>query len=74
MLWETFVKRGAADRPDRLITVMSTRADKHGSEDRSTEVPRRTLRDELNAKSNLYNTRDCTTATQWWRELEVPIA
>ena len=73
MLWENFARRGKANTPGRLITVMSTRANKHGSDDRSTEVPRRTLKDELAAKSNLFNTQDCDTKTQWWREIEVPI-
>jgi hypothetical protein len=73
MLWENFARRSKSDTPDRLITVMSTRANKHGSEDRSTEVPRKTLRDELQANSRLVNTQDCTPATQWWREVEIPI-
>ena len=73
MLWENFARRSRSDTPDRLITVMSTRANKHGSEDRSTEVPRKTLRDELQANSRLVNTQDCTPATQWWREVEIPI-
>jgi hypothetical protein len=73
MLWENFARRSKSDTPDRLITVMSTRANKHGSEDRSTEVPRKTLRAELQANSRLVNTQDCTPATQWWREVEIPI-
>ena len=60
MLWENFARRGKAGTPGRLITVMSTRANKHGSEDRSTEVPRRTLKDELPADRRLFNTQDCT--------------
>jgi len=59
-----FARRSKSDTPDRLITVMPTRANKHGSEDRSTEVPRRT-QDELQANSRLVNTQDCTPATQW---------
>ena len=74
MLWANFARRGPADKPDRLITVMSTRANKHGSEDRSTEVPRKTLKSELETLSTLVNTQDCTPVTQWWREVEIPLA
>ena len=74
MLWENFARRSKSDTSGRLITVMSTRANKHGSEDRSTEVPRRTLKTELQANSTLVNTQDCTPTTQWWREVEIPIS
>ena len=74
MLWEKFARLGDANTPGRLITVMSTKAGPHGSDDRSTEVPRKTLKDELNASSTLFNTQDCTPTTQWWLHVEVPIA
>lgn len=74
MLWENFARRSTEATEDRLITVMSTRANKHGSENRSTEVPRRTLKTALQTHSTLVNTQDCTPETQWWREVEVPIS
>lgn len=73
MLWENFARRSTSATRGRLITVMSTRANKHGSEDRSTEVPRKTLKAELAANSTLVNTQDCTPETQWWREVDVPL-
>ena len=73
MLWENFARRGKPGASDRLITVLSTRAKMHGSEERSTEVPRKTLVAELQAASTLVNTQDCTPTTQWWREVEIPI-
>lgn len=58
-MWNRFKKRGKADKPDRLKSVMSTMAGKHGGKnDAPTEVPRRPLVDALKADSNLYNTQD----------------
>ena len=73
MLWDNFARRGPAGTPGRLVTVMSTRGGKHGSEERSTEVPRTTLRDELSAKSDLFNTQTLTTKAKWWHEVGIPI-
>lgn len=58
-MWNRFAKRGDADKPGRLTSVMSTMAGKHGGKHGSpTEVPRQPLVDELKAKSNLVNTQD----------------
>jgi hypothetical protein len=57
-LWRLFSKRSARQAPDRLITVLSTKSDKHGDPRRATEVPRRKLVKELAAQSRLINTQD----------------
>ncbi|MGR7995079.1 hypothetical protein [Xanthobacter sp. ZOL 2024] len=57
-MWNRFHKRGAARKPDRLTSVLSTMHGKHGDDDKNTEVPRRTLVNELQAKSNLVSTEN----------------
>lgn len=57
-MWNRFQKRGAAQKRDRLTSVLSTRHGKHGNDATNTEVPRRTLVSELRAKSNLFSTED----------------
>lgn len=58
-MWNRFSKRGKADRPDRMTSVMSTMAGKHGGKHGSpTEVPRRPLVDALEADTHLFNTQD----------------
>ncbi|TNE34259.1 MAG: hypothetical protein EP350_02290 [Alphaproteobacteria bacterium] len=58
-MWKRFEKRGKPDTPDRLKTVMSTMAGKHGGKNGApTEVPRITLVNDLKAESSLFNTED----------------
>ncbi len=57
-LWKLFRQRGDAQKKNRLQTVLSTKGGVHGSEDRDSEVPRRTLVDELKKKSHLTTTED----------------
>lgn len=58
-MWNRFRKRGDAAKADRLTSVMSTMAGKHGGKNNSpTEVPRRPLVEALKADSNLVNTQD----------------
>jgi hypothetical protein len=58
-MWNRFKKRSETGDPDRLKTVMSTMAGKHGGKnDAPTEVPRIPLVQELKAKSELSNTQD----------------
>jgi hypothetical protein len=58
-VWSRFAKRGKAGTPDRMTSVMSTMAGKHGGKNGSpTEVPRRPLVDALKADTNLVNTQD----------------
>lgn len=56
-LWNLFKKKGDATRPDRLLTLMSTMAGKHGHEDRGTEVPRKKLQTAIEENSTLYSTQ-----------------
>jgi Metallo-beta-lactamase superfamily len=56
-LWNSFAKKGdTAGDPGRLKTVLSTMKGKHGSDKEGTEVPRRTLLDELTKHSELHST------------------
>ncbi|MBQ1499222.1 MAG: MBL fold metallo-hydrolase [Sphingomonas sp.] len=55
-MWRRFAKKSDRRGPGRLTSVLSTKHGKHGSEDRKTEVPRRTLVTELDSQSNLYST------------------
>ncbi|MDR6606687.1 hypothetical protein [Pseudomonas synxantha] len=58
-MWNRFNKRNEEQTPDRLKTVMSTMAGKHGGKKGApTEVPRMPLVDELKAQSELHNTQD----------------
>jgi hypothetical protein len=55
-LWGLFAKRGGP-RSARLKTFVSTRAGKHGSPSRGTEVPRKKLVEALEAESDLFSTQ-----------------
>lgn len=57
-LWKAFRKRGAVNKKDRMTAVLSTLADKHGSEEKKTEVPRRTLVDDLKHDTHFHSTQD----------------
>jgi len=73
LLWAGFESKSETDGDERLITVLSTLAGKHGSIDRSTEVPRKTLVAELERYSGLYSTQESTTARRYWRDVEVTL-
>ena len=55
-MWNHFKKRGKASAPNRLTSMLSTKHGKHGSDAKETEVPRRTLVEELQSQSNLFTT------------------
>ncbi len=55
-MWRRFRKKGDKRTPGRLTSLLSTKHGKHGSEERKTEVPRRSLVSELDAQSKLYST------------------
>lgn len=55
-MWNAFTKRGPKSKRNRLKTVLSTMAGKHGSSDTRTEVPRQSLVKELSAHSELHST------------------
>jgi hypothetical protein len=42
-----------------IVTLMSARPGKHGDKKSNTEVPRRTLSDELEAHRKLHSTTEC---------------
>jgi hypothetical protein len=70
-LWKLFAKKGDAATPDRLTTMVSTRAGKHGSVDRGTEVPRQVLLAELGKTSNLHDTETLESTTEFWNEVPI---
>jgi hypothetical protein len=70
-LWRAFDKRGGPTSRGRLKTVLSTMADKHGDESKGTEVPRRTLVDQLVKESDVSRTDALPESALL---LEVPIS
>lgn len=57
-LWEIFKNKSRTKSSRRLLTLLSTREDKHGHASDHTEVPRSTLLKELKSKTSLTNTLD----------------
>jgi hypothetical protein len=57
-LWDGFKRRGGDRKPDRMTSVLSTMAGKHGSQSKGTEVPRKTLLDSLRKDTHLHSTQD----------------
>lgn len=55
-MWNRFAKRGGAQKPDRMTSVMSTLPGKHGHLDRKTEVPRESLVDALSRDTDFHST------------------
>jgi hypothetical protein len=73
-LWNLFAHRtGKEDEPGRLLSVLSTRSGRHGSERAHTEVPRRTLVEMLQRESNLFCTQSLPKS-QLYREFEFTLA
>jgi len=73
-LWNHFAHRNTADKaPQRLISVVSTMAGKHGSRESRTEVPRATLVGELEANSDFNSTQNHSAAKTPWVDVDVPI-
>jgi hypothetical protein len=64
-LWELFKKK------PKIVTLLSTRPGKHGSTTSHTEVPRTTLRDELDAHSNFHTTENCKGDSALFDEIVV---
>jgi len=65
-LWSLFAKKGDSDGP--LQSMMSTRAGKHGDPKGNTEVPRKTLVEELDARSHLFNTQKIPGTQMFYKE------
>jgi hypothetical protein len=69
-LWNAFERASEKATPDRLATMVSSLAGKHGSDDRGTEVPRKLLLAELQTKSNLHDTETLESADKFWDDVE----
>jgi hypothetical protein len=69
-LWNAFERVSEDVTPDRLATMVSSLAGKHGSEDRGTEVPRKLLLAELESKSNLHDTETLQSPDKFWDDVE----
>lgn len=72
-LWNGFEHRDAKPAPDRLATMVSTAAGKHGSTARGTEVPRKVLIDELTKMSDLKNTQSLKSRSVFWNDVELEL-
>jgi hypothetical protein len=71
LLWGNFANRGGAKTPDRLITVVSTLAGKHGDRARNTEVPRRTLVAALEKDSDFHTTETGIKRGEFWQDVSL---
>ncbi len=72
-LWKLFEKRSRSAAQDRLITILSTMAGKHGDARRGTEVPRKKLVDALRSESNMFSTQTITSRTKPWLDFEIEL-
>ena len=71
-LWNRFRNKTSDESDeDRLISVVSTLAGKHGSRRKSTEVPRRTLITELLAQTDFHTTEFKTGAASAWVNVKI---
>lgn len=57
-LWSLFRRKGSAAKRNRLTTLCSTKAGKHGSASSGTEVPRHSLVDALEEESQFISSED----------------
>jgi hypothetical protein len=69
-LWELFERRAEVEKPERLQTMVSTAAGKHGNPAKQTEVPRETLIAALTKDSHLHNTQDLKDPATFWNDVE----
>jgi hypothetical protein len=70
-LWSLFKNKGKATKKNRLATLCSTKAGKHGTVAAGTEVPRRLLLDELMTDSNFTSTED--SKESFCHTIQVPL-
>lgn len=61
-LWELFKHKGGPETADRLETLCSTKAGKHGSRKSGTEVPRQVLVDQLEKNSRFVSSESADDA------------
>jgi beta-lactamase superfamily II metal-dependent hydrolase len=62
-LWATFKNRTTGAKKE-MTSLISTKAGKHGSTERNTEVPRRTLVEALKAETDYKTTQDLKAANE----------
>jgi ribonuclease BN (tRNA processing enzyme) len=55
-LWKLFAKRSTTKSASRLKSLVSTMLGKHGSEERKTEVPKKTLVEALDRETDFFTT------------------
>ncbi|HSK76579.1 MAG TPA: hypothetical protein VLQ45_08990 [Thermoanaerobaculia bacterium] len=72
-LWNLFKKKGDQNRPDRLRTLLSTKAGKHGHKDRGTEVPCKKLEAALQENSTLYSTQSLKSKKKPCHEVRIEV-
>lgn len=73
-LWKYFEnKKDNAGDPKRLRTLVSTMAGKHGSDDRNTEVPRRTLVAALRKYSDFYSTQAAAKKGDLYKDIPITL-
>jgi hypothetical protein len=73
-LWNLFAHRTRKEgEPGRLLSLLSTRSGKHGSERAHTEVPRQSLVETLERESDFFCT-ESLPKSQLYREFEFPLA
>ena len=61
-MWKELTHRGGKSKPNRLLSLLSTKDDVHGSKASGTEVPRKKLVDALDKDSTLLDTRAAAAA------------
>jgi hypothetical protein len=72
-LWSGFKHKGEHGAQDRIETLCSTKAGKHGSVDAGTEVPRHLLVNELQKESDFTSTEDYKAADGLVREFMIRV-
>jgi hypothetical protein len=73
LLWSEFERLDAVDPTKKLHTMVSTLKGKHGSVDRDTEVPRRTLIAELEQRSDFHTTERITRSGDFWVDVDLDL-
>lgn len=73
-LWKLFRRKGEEHSHDRLETLCSTKAGKHGSVSSGTEVPRSTLVDDLRTESDFNSTEEYHASDGVSRSVTLTIA
>jgi hypothetical protein len=71
-MWNNFAKKGKEKTKGRMTSLLSTRTDKHGFEKDNTEVPRRTLLNELAANTCFHSTHTMAS-DKLYDEIEIPL-